>query len=71
MAQFAKRWKINKRQKWNNWINQTKNKEFENKSVTSDDSFYLTETPTNIKNEILLKNWYFMDMLGLNEKGAS
>ena len=49
MVQFAKSWKINKRQKWNGWINQTKNKEFENKSVISDDSSSLIETPTKIK----------------------
>ena len=48
------------------------NQEFENKKVTSDDLFYMLETPiNNIKNEELLENCYFMDIPGLNEHGAS
>ena len=48
------------------------NQEFENKTVTSDDLFYMLETPIkNIKNEALLENCYFMDIPGLNEHGAS
>ena len=48
------------------------NQEFENKKVTSDDLFYMLETPiNNIKNEALLENCYFMDIPGLNEHGAS
>ena len=44
------------------------NQEFENKKVTSDDLFYMLETPiNNIKNQSLLENCYFMDIPGLNE----
>ena len=47
------------------------NQEFENKKVTSDDLFYMLETPiNNIKNQSLLENCYFMDIPGLNEHGA-
>ena len=47
------------------------NQEFEEKIATSDDIFYMLETPiNNIKNKALLENCYFMDIPGLNEHGA-
>ena len=48
------------------------NQEFENKKATSEEIFYMLETPIkNIKNESLLENCYFMDIPGLNEHNAS
>lgn len=48
------------------------NKEFNEKKPTSNDIFFMLETPIkNIKNQALLDNCYFMDIPGLNEHGAS
>ena len=47
------------------------NQQFEEKPATSEEIFYMLETPiNNIKNENLLENCYFMDIPGLNEHGA-
>ena len=48
------------------------NQKFDKAKPTSNDIFYMLETPIkNIKNQTLLENCYFMDIPGLNEHGAS